>query len=161
MTTSAALLLHDLDPRDPRLERDALAVLHELRPHLSSQDLADVYENGFPQGLRFLTAYSGTECVGVASWRLVNDTFAIKRLYVEDLVTTSSWRRQGVGRLLLAEMTRRAQALGCQLLDLDSGVQLTDAHRFYMREGLAITAFHFTQRLNTPESRRCEPPARI
>lgn len=142
------VVLYDLDPGDPRLERDVLPVLRELRSHLSSHDLAAVYANGYPQGLRFLAAYSGTDCAGVASWRLVNDTFAIKRLYVEDLVTTIPWRRQGVAHALLAEMTSRAQALGCLVLDLDSGVQLTDAHRFYMREGLAITAFHFSRRFD-------------
>jgi hypothetical protein len=33
------------------------------------------------------------------------------------------------------------------VLDLDSGVQRGDAHRFYMRTGLTITSFHFARRI--------------
>jgi hypothetical protein len=30
---------------------------------------------------------------------------------------------------------------------LDSGTRRTDAHRFYLRERMDITAFHFTKKL--------------
>jgi len=30
------------------------------------------------------------------------------------------------------------------VLDLDSGTQRTDAHRFYLRERMSITSLHFT-----------------
>ena len=42
----------------------------------------------------------------------------------------------------------RARAAGCSVLDLDSGVQRRDAHRFYMREGLTISSFHFARVLD-------------
>ena len=56
-------------------------------------------------------------------------------------------RSHGVGRELLSELTRRARAAGCHAIDLDSGVHRPDAHRFYMRERLAITSFHFGRTL--------------
>jgi GNAT superfamily N-acetyltransferase len=52
-------------------------------------------------------------------------------------------RSQGVGRALLAELQQRARAAGCYMLDLDSATHRADAHRFYMREHMAIGAFHF------------------
>lgn len=139
--------LVDLDPGDDRLVRDVLPVLRELRPHLTEDLFAAVYEEGHPQGLRYTVAYREGRCVGVAGWRLVATTAAIRKLYVDDLVTTQDERSQGVGRALLAELTARARAAGCGALDLDSGVQRADAHRFYMREGLTITSFHFATRL--------------
>lgn len=141
--TSHNVTLVDLDPGDSRLESDVLSVLQELRPHLNAESLTAVYQEGREQGLRFTAAYLEGRCVGVAGWRLVANTSALKKLYVDDLVVAQHRRGRGVGRLLIAELTERARASGCRMLDLDSGVQRGDAHRFYMREGLTITAFHF------------------
>jgi GNAT superfamily N-acetyltransferase len=137
------MTLVDLDPGDPRLETDLLPVLRELRPHLTAESFAAVYEQGHPQGLRFTAAYDGGRCVGVAGWRMVATTATMLKLYVDDLVTTEAARSRGVGRELLTALTARARDAGCHVIDLDSGVHRPDAHRFYMREGLTISSFHF------------------
>jgi GNAT superfamily N-acetyltransferase len=141
------MTLVDLEPGDPRLDTEVLAVLRELRPHLTSESFAAVYEQGHPQGLRFTAAYLDGRCVGVAGWRIVATTNALLKLYVDDLVTTEEARSRGVGRELLHALTEKARAAGCHLVDLDSGVHRPDAHRFYMREGLTITSFHFARPL--------------
>jgi GNAT superfamily N-acetyltransferase len=137
----------DLEPGDPRLDQELLPVLRELRPHLTPPSFAAVYREGYPQGLRFTAVYVDGRCVGVAGWRIVATTATLRKLYVDDLVTTEDERSHGVGRELLSELARRAQAAGCHAIDLDSGVHRPDAHRFYMREGLAITSFHFGRSL--------------
>ena len=139
--------LVDLEPGDPRLAADVLPVLRELRPHLDEDSFAAVYAEGHRQGLRFTAAYEGDRCVGVAGWRIIATTATIRKLYVDDLVTTSGARSGGVGHALLAELERRAGAAGCSVLDLDSGVQRHDAHRFYPRERMAITSHHFGNQL--------------
>ena len=136
----------DLDPGYPRID-EMLPVLSELRPHLTPESFADVYREGYAQGLRFTAVFDGERCVGVAGWRLVATTFALRKLYVDDLVTTESARSSGVGKMLIEELTRRAREAGCAIIDLDSGVQRLDAHRFYHREGLTIAAHHFVKRL--------------
>lgn len=146
--TMYRMQLMDLEPGDPRLDADVLPVLLELRPHLTPETFTSVYEEGHRQGLRYTGAFEGGRCLGVAGWRVVATTDAIRKLYVDDLVTTSSERSQGVGSALLAELVHRARSAGCEVFDLDSGVQRADAHRFYMREGLAISSFHFARRLS-------------
>jgi len=42
---------------------------------------------------------------------------------------------------------RAAGAAGCRAIDLDSGLSRVDAHRFYMREGMAITSSHLARSL--------------
>lgn len=140
--------LVDLEPGDARLVRDLLPVLRELRPHLDADGLAAIYREGHPQGLRFLAAYDGGRCVGVAGWRILALTFAGRKLYVDDLVTTERTRSAGVGHALLAELEARARAAGCTVLDLDSGVHRPDAHRFYFRERMHVSSFHFVKRLD-------------
>lgn len=140
----------DLEPGDPRLGEDLFPVLCELRPHLTAESFAEIYEEGHPQGLRFTAVYDGDRCVAVAGWRLVATAVAIRKLYVDDLVTTAAERSRGHGKALLDELDRRARAAGCRALDLDSAVERRDAHRFYDREGLARTAYHFARMLSRP-----------
>ncbi|MDY7105313.1 MAG: GNAT family N-acetyltransferase [Actinomycetota bacterium] len=135
--------LDDITPDDPRLSGDVLPVLRELRPHLTADSLRTIYADGHPQGLRFLAAFDATACVGVAGWRIVHNTSAGRKLYVDDLVTDPGRRSSGVGRALLAELEARARTAGCSCIDLDSGVQRADAHRFYFRERMDIAGFHF------------------
>lgn len=137
--------LVDLAPGDVRLAAEVLPVLQELRPHLTPESFAAVYEEGHPQGLRFLAAYDAGRCVGVAGWRVMACTSLLRRLYVDDLVTTAAHRSGGVGRALLAELERRAVQAGCAWVSLDSGVTRHDAHRFYLRERMDLTAHHFTK----------------
>ena len=67
---------------------------------------------------------------------------------MDDLVTTAASRSGGIGHLLLGDLERRARAAGCTALDLDSGVQRHHAHRFYLRERMAITSHHFAKELD-------------
>ena len=127
---------------------EALPVLRELRPHLTPASFDQIYAEGHQQGLRFTAAYDGDgSCVGVAGWRVAARTFTGRYLYVDDLVTVASRRSQGVGRALLSLLERRARDAGCTSLHLDSGVQRLDAHRFYLRERMAITSHHFSKAL--------------
>ena len=140
------MTLVDIEPGDTRLEADLLPVLRELRTDLTP-NLATVYEEGQRQGLRYLAAYDGEPCAGVAGSRIVATTAAIRKLYVDDLVTTASERVSGVGAALLRQLAERAKALGCRVLDLDTRIHRGDSHRFYRRSGLTITSFHFARRI--------------
>ncbi|GAA1673271.1 GNAT family N-acetyltransferase [Glycomyces endophyticus] len=138
----------DIEPGDARLIEELLPVLRELRPNLSAEDFAAVYDEGHPQGLRFTAAYAEGRCVGVTGWRTVANTNRLRMLYVDDLVTASAARSTGVGRALLGYLEARARELGCNALHLDSGTHRRDAHRFYMRERMTIMAFHFSKDLD-------------
>ncbi|MFI5616992.1 GNAT family N-acetyltransferase [Streptomyces sp. NPDC051567] len=138
----------DLEPGDPRLTADLLPVLLELRPHLTEDLFHAIYAEGHSQGLRFSAAYGDDgACVGAAGWRIVATTFQVRKLYVDDLVTAGAARSTGVGHALLSHLEQRARAADCAVLNLDSGTQRTDAHRFYFRERMAVTAFNFAKPL--------------
>jgi GNAT superfamily N-acetyltransferase len=141
--------LADLDLDDPRWAV-ALPVLQELRPHLDDAARRAVQAEGAPQGYRFTAAFDDDDdaCLGVAGWRVLATAVVGRKLYVDDLVTAAGARGTGVGAALLAELERRAREAGCEVLDLDSGVQRHDAHRFYLRERMHISSHHFTKRLD-------------
>jgi hypothetical protein len=47
------------------------------------------------------------------------------------------------GSELLNWLKIEGRKLKCSQLHLDSGVQRTDAHRFYAREGMNMTCYHY------------------
>lgn len=141
------LMLVDLEPNDPRWE-SALPVLQELRPHLTVQLLEQVLQEGGSQGLRFTALFERDRCVAIAGWRVVANTSAIRKLYVDDMSTAAGERSSGHGAALLNALMDRGRELGCHQIDLDSGVQRHAAHRFYLRERMDIRSHHFSRRLN-------------
>lgn len=138
----------DFERGDARLTEDLLPVLLELRPHLTEDLFRSILAEGHGQGLRFTAAYDEDGvCVGAAGWRIVANTAQVRKLYVDDLVTAATARSTGVGRALLAHLEDHARAAACTALALDSGTHRTDAHRFYFRERMAVTAFSFDKPL--------------
>jgi len=101
----------------------------------------------FAGGARMCVAAEGESVIGVAVYRLYENTSAGLRLYVDDLVTDEKRRSAGVGGALLGYLEGKARALGFDDLALDSGTQRTQAHKFYFREGMVVTSFHFGKKL--------------
>ena len=121
-------------------------VHRQLRERLPT-DYAGRLAAVFAGGARMSLAVHGEAVRGVAVWRLVENTYEGRRLYVDDLVTDAAHRSQGVGKFLVAQLEARARALGCDVLALDSGTQRSAAHRFYFREGFVIPSFCFRKTL--------------
>jgi GNAT superfamily N-acetyltransferase len=106
-------------------------VHRELRPHLP-QGYAEKMGRVFAGGARMSIAIVGSAVAGVAVHRVHENTFDDPLL-----------RSQGVGKALLQHMQGLARKAGCGRFTLDSGVQRAQAHKFYFREGMTVTSFHF------------------
>ena len=83
------------------------------------------------------------EVRAVAGYRFLESLFSGKFLYVDDLVTRDRDRSRGFGGALLDWLVEQALSLGCDTLELDSGVQRFDAHRFYLLKRMNISSYHF------------------
>ena len=70
-----------------------------------------------------------------------------KSLYVYDLSTDERHRSMGFGKRLIDDLKELARSRDCETIELDSGVQRFDAHRFYLREGFHISSHHFACKL--------------
>lgn len=69
------------------------------------------------------------------------------RAWIEDLVVDPRHRSRGVGKALLDAAKGWARERGAMHLELDSGLERTDAHRFYRREGSEYESVSFGWRL--------------
>lgn len=121
-------------------------VHRQLRPALPA-DYVGRLSQVFANGGRLAVAARGDSVVGLALWRLIENTHEGRRLYVDDLVVDAPWRGLGVGRKLLAWLEEQARQRECDVIALDSGVQRGRAHRFYFREGMHIPSFCFKKAL--------------
>ncbi len=126
--------------------KKAEAVHRQLRTALPPEYEAKM-KRVFAGGARMCVAADGADVAGVAVYRIYENTFYGKQLYVDDLVTDEARRSSGVGRTLLGYLEQKARAAGFDSLTLDSGTQRLQAHKFYFREGMAVTSFHFMKKL--------------
>jgi len=124
----------------------AEVVHRQLRPQIPPDYVGRLAEV-FADGARMALVVDGEAVLCVALWRLIENTFEGRRLYVDDLVSDEARRSQGAGRMMLDWLEVQAGALGCDALALDSGVQRQRAHRFYFREGMHIASYCFKKAL--------------
>ena len=122
-------------------------VMAELRPHLSRDDFVARIRGMQREGFRLALLEEDDEVRAVAGYRFLDLLFSGRTLYVDDLVTDPAKRSRGHGAALLEWLREQAIAHGCATLTLDSGVQRTEAHRFYFRERMSIQGYHFSMSL--------------
>jgi GNAT superfamily N-acetyltransferase len=122
-------------------------VHRQLRPALPA-DYAAVMQEIFEHGGRMAVAADGERVVAVMVWRVLVNTAYRRALYVDDLVTDEATRSSGAGKALLDWARDKALLMHCGSLTLDSGTHRTDAHRFYFRERMHVSSFHFVRRLD-------------
>lgn len=146
MTNEPPSLIEIAAPGGPVPEPQWLArceaVHRELRPQLPPDYIARM-QRIIETGAGMVAAAQADEVIGLAVYRVIENTFEGRKLYVDDLVTAAARRSAGVGAGLLDWLHGRAADTGCRVVGLDSGTQRGDAHRFYFREGFTIASYSF------------------
>jgi GNAT superfamily N-acetyltransferase len=124
--------------------RRCFPVMRELRTHLTDEkNFIERVRRQREQGYWLAFLESESEVRAVAGYRFLESLFSGKNLYVDDLITRDNDRSRGFGGELLDWLTEEARKNGCESLELDSGVQRFDAHRFYFTKRMTISSYHF------------------
>jgi GNAT superfamily N-acetyltransferase len=119
-------------------------VMRQLRPHVAEADYVPTVRRMMgTDGFRLAAALVDARVRAVAGFRIMEMLYCGRIVYVDDLVTDEAARSTGLGKRLLDWLKDEGRRLGCTQIHLDSRVTREDAHRFYFREGMPITAFHF------------------
>jgi GNAT superfamily N-acetyltransferase len=119
----------------------------ELRPQLREAEFVDQVRKQEREGFQLAFAQDEAGVVAVAGYRFMEKLYSGKSMYVDDLVTSAADRGHGHGHALFQWLVALAREQKCRVLELDSGVQRFDAHRFYLRERMAIRSHHFALEL--------------
>jgi GNAT superfamily N-acetyltransferase len=134
----------------PEQIRRCFLVVRELRTHFDDADRF-IERVARQQKEGYLLAYleAEGEVRAAAGYRFLESLFSGKFMYVDDLVTRAQDRSRGYGGELFDWLVEQAREHGCDNLELDSGVQRFDAHRFYLVKRMNISSYHF--RISTSE----------
>ncbi len=130
--------------------RRCFPVMKELRTELAEAEFVAQVRRLEPGGFRLAYVEDAGTVKAVAGFRITENLVNGRFMYVDDLVTDSRARSRGYGQLVIDWLADHARANGCRALTLDSGVQRFDAHRFYLRNRMAITSHHFHLDLKPP-----------
>jgi GNAT superfamily N-acetyltransferase len=122
-------------------------VMQQLRLHLKREEFLATVRHQEAGGYQLALLEDDGEVRAVAGYRLLDNLFSGRVLYVDDLVTDSVARSNGYGKALLDWLLARARDERCNVLELDSGVQRHDAHRFYLANRMIISSYHFSLKL--------------
>lgn len=124
-------------------------VYRQLRPDVvEDQFLATVHRmhaTGFQMAMRM----HEDRVMAVAGFRIIENFHTGRILYVDDLVTDEKARSAGHGKALLNWLMDYAKDHRCLAFELDSGTHRHGAHKFYLREGMHISDFHFALSLKS------------
>lgn len=126
-------------------------VMRQLRPHLEEAGFVARVRLQEAEGYHLACLEEGGEVRAVAGYRFMENLYSGRVLYVDDLVTDAAARSAGHGGVLFDWLVELARSRGCATLELDSGVQRFDAHRFYLAKRMAISSHHFRLTLPQPE----------
>lgn len=118
-------------------------IVEQLRPHLVKEGFVAKVRRQEAQGYRLAFLEDEGKVVAVAGFRVFENLIGGRVLYVDDLVTDSAQRSTGRGKAIFAWLLKQARREQCRFLELDSGVQRFDAHRFYLANRMIISSHHF------------------
>src|SRR5439155_90315 len=128
------------------------SVMRELRPLFQeTEQFVERVHRQQKEGYQLAFLESDGEVCAVAGYRILESLFSGKFLYVDDLVTRESDQSRGFGGQLLDWLIEQARAQSCENLELDSGVQRFDAHRFYFSKRMSISSYHFRIKVDQKE----------
>ena len=128
---------------DSELEQVSSVIL-QLRPAFNEKSLRAQIEEQQRNGYQIAYVESDGQAICVAGFVMGIKLAWGKYIYIDDLVTDSSYRSTGAGKLIMDWFKTYAKEMGCEQIHLDSGVQRFPAHRFYLREGFDIASHHFS-----------------
>jgi GNAT superfamily N-acetyltransferase len=132
---------------DSEIER-CFDVMSELRPLLERDIFLETVRKMELQGFQLAYLDDDENIVAVAGYRIACNLFLGKHLYIDDIVTSQKIRSRGYGDTLYKWLRDEARKAECKFIHLDSAVHRGDTHRFYFRQGLSISSFHFREKLD-------------
>ena len=119
-------------------------VMKQLRTHLTEDKYVEMVQRQRElHNYHVVAVIEDEQIQAVAGYRISECLSFGHFLYVDDLITDERARSKNHGRQLMAWLVDEAKKHGCGQLHLDSGVQRHAAHRFYLRERMDITCYHF------------------
>ena len=124
------LIIKEFQSRNEILE--AFPIIKQLRTHLDESTYLElVKEAQEKDSYKMFALLDGNEIMAVTGFKPMITLYYGKFVWVCDLVTDNNKRSNGYGEKLLTYVHEWAKKNKYESVALSSGLQRTDAHRFY------------------------------
>lgn len=124
------LTIQELQSQDEVLE--AFPIMKQLRTHLDERTYLELVKEAQEKDqYKMFALIDGNEIVAVTGFKPMITLYYGRSVWVCDLVTDHNKRSNGYGGKLLTYVHQWAKENKYESVALSSGVQRTDAHRFY------------------------------
>ncbi|MGE7023257.1 GNAT family N-acetyltransferase [Solibacillus cecembensis] len=110
---------------------EAFPIMKQLRTDLTEETYIKLLQDMNKDGYKLYAMYVEDKIVSLVglSWRI--NFYNKRHIFIYDLVTDVSYRSFGYGEKLLKYIHGWADENGAEYVALESGIQRSDAHRFY------------------------------
>ncbi len=123
----------------------AYKCVKELRTTLSYDEFEDLVYEMRHQEYKMFGIFERGELITYAGISILVNLYHKRHLYLYDLVTVSSSRSKGYGKIMLEYLYDYAKIQNCENIVLSSGFMKEDAHRFYEKEEFNKKSYLFVK----------------
>lgn len=123
-------------------------VMQQIRTDLSEEDFINSISTQIKNGYKVVYVLEDKEVICVTGFIISQKLAWGKHLYIDDFVTNKSVKSSVGAKALLDFIKIYAKQQNCNSIHLDSSVQRTEAHKFYLEENMKIDTYHFSFDLN-------------
>jgi GNAT superfamily N-acetyltransferase len=125
------------------------SVIRELRPDLNdcNKFVSQIMRQQVA-GYQMFACIANEYIVGCIGYRHFETLAWGRILYIDDLIISSSHRKNGYANTLLDYAINYAKSIKCAQVHLDSGYTRYDAHKLYLKYGFQLNAHHIALQLN-------------
>jgi len=119
-------------------------ILTQHHKHISEVDfLKYIDEILAEKNYQMIASYIDNKMVGIAGYWVLTRFYSGKYVQVGNMVVDQQHRNLGIGKEMLEFIEADGKRLGCQHFILDSRMDNTRSHDFYLREGFEVMGYHF------------------
>lgn len=122
----------------------AFPILLQHHKHISKEDfLKYIDEILAEKNYQMIGAYLDEKLVGIAGYWILTRFYSGKYIQVGNMVVDENKRSQNIGKTILQFIENEGKKQNCQHFILDSRMDNTKSHKFYLREGFEVMGYHF------------------
>jgi GNAT superfamily N-acetyltransferase len=132
---------------EPDELEDILPLMEDTHPDIPLELLEDRLAAMRDSHYGCVGGYCDEQLVAVCGFWITTRFYCGKQLEVDNVAVDGIHRSKGIGRDMMAWVCDYARSIGCLTCELNTYVNNTRSHKFYMNEGFDIIGYHMEKEL--------------
>lgn len=120
-------------------------LVRQLNPELKKPVFLRLMKQMQADNYHAIGAFDGKKLVGCSGFWLFTRFWCERQMDIDNFVVDKTYRGGGVGSAMVKWLEAKATKEKCSIIVLDAYATSAAAHQFYMKQGFAITGYHFTK----------------